>query len=149
MDSVLKLMPNPRELARDFTNPFIYVLGGCALFLAVMYVMVGEDPSVPVTRFLSQSVVALLPLATSLLALWLCYLVVYLLLSAYICDLWIVARLPDWIAGFLMRCCSSIQHSSALPVCLVFPPSLVRRFGPYLSFGMVTGWRAGDSVQLE
>ena len=117
--------------------------------MAVIHVMVGEDPSVPVTQFLSRSAEALLPFATSLLALWLCYLVVYLLLSAYVCDLWIVAQVPDWIAGFLRRCCSSIQQGSALPVCPVFPLSLVRRFRPYLLVGMVMGWRAGDSVQLE
>ena len=41
MNSAVKLMPNPRELARDFTNPFVYVLGGFALFLSVIYLMVG------------------------------------------------------------------------------------------------------------
>ena len=40
MNSAVKLMPNPRELARDFTNPFVYVLGGFALFLSVIYLMV-------------------------------------------------------------------------------------------------------------
>ena len=101
MDSVIKLMPNPRELARDFTNPFVYVLGGLALFLAVLHLFVGQNPAIPVATFLSRSAEALLPLAQSLMAIWLCYLVVYLLLSAYVFDLWIVARVPAGVIGFL------------------------------------------------
>ena len=103
----------------------------------------------PVTQFLARSVEALLPLATSLLALWLCYLVIYLLLSAYVCDLWIVARAPAWVVGYLRRSWFSTQQSSALPILLIFPLPLVRLHRPYLPVSPVDGWRAGHSIQLE
>ena len=119
MKSAMKSLPNPRDLAREFANPFIYVLGGFALFLSVIYLIVGQDPTVPVTIFLSRSAEALLPLAQSLIALWLCYLVVYLLLSAFVFDLWVVSRAPAWVTEHLRRilfsCYRRFPSSSYFP----------------------------------
>ena len=149
MKSAMKSMPNPRELARDFTNPFVYVLGGLALFLAVLNLIVGQNPAAPVASFLTRSAETLLPLAQSLMALWLCYLVVYLLLSAYVYDLWIVARVPAGVIGFLRRSFFTTHQGSALPISLIFPLSPVRLYRPYIPEWQINGWRAGYSAQLE
>ena len=145
----MKLMPKPFGLAVEFAKPFVLIIGGCALLLAVMCLVAGQDPTVPVDRFLSGSVDALLPFAVFLSILLLYYLTVYQMVGAYVCDLWTVARVPDWFVRFLRRRCFFSQQYSTLPVHLIPPFSPVHLHLPHLPCLQMMGWRAGDSAQLE
>ena len=60
-------LPHPIEMARSFAPPFVYMIGGFAAFLAVLYLMIGEDPTMPVGLYLVNSTDATLPLAGPLL----------------------------------------------------------------------------------
>ena len=148
MGPVTGLMPRPRALAGEMFKPFVVVLGGMALYLAALYLMVGQDPTVPVGRFLAASAEALGPFAAFLFTVWLLYLATYVLVGASLSDLWIIARAPGWFAGLLRRLHLSLPGST-LVVCLIAPSSLARLYRPYLPVRMAMGWRAGDSVQLE
>ena len=143
------MMTKPRDLARELTKPFVFIVGGLALFLAVLHLMVGQDPVDPVSRFLTGSAEALGPFAVFLFILWLLYLATYILAGASLSDLWIVARAPAWLSGFLRRLHLSLHPGSTFVACLIVPSSLVRLYSPYLPVRPAMGWRAGDSVQLE
>ena len=149
MVSTMKLMPRPLELAWELTKPFVFVVGGFALFLAAMYLVIGQDPSIPVGRFLTGSVETLGPFMGLLFVLWLYYLIIYLVAGVYVHDLWIVARLPDNLADFLRRHCFSSQPDSTLPAHLIPSFSPGRLYRPHPPGLQVMGWRAGDSAQLE
>ncbi len=145
----MELMPRPRYLAREIVKPFFFVLGGMALYLAALYLMIGQDPTVPVSRFLAESGEVVAPFAAFLCTVWLLYLWTYVLAGASLSDLWIPIRAPDWFAGLLRRLYLSLRRESTLVVCLIAPSSLVRLYRPYQPVRMAMGWRAGDSVQLE
>ena len=148
MGSAMELMPRPRYLAGEIIKPFVFVLGGMALYLAALYLMVGQAPTAPVSLFLTESAEALGPFVGFLLTVWLFYLVTYIQMAASLSDLWILARAPGSFAGLLRRIHLSLPGST-LVACLITPSSLVRLYRPYLPVRMAMGWRAGDSVQLE
>ena len=141
MGPVTKVMPRPRWLAWELFKPFIVVLGGLALYLAALGLLIGQNPIVPVGQFLGQSGEALAPFAAFLFVLWLLYLVPYVLANASLSDLSV-------LAGRLRRLILSLP-GAALVVCLIAPSSLVRLHRPYLPLRAAAGWRPGDSVQLE
>ena len=141
-------MPNPTGLLLHCTKPFVLVVGAYAFLLGALHLAIGVDPSVPVDRFLTGSVNALLPFWVLLSTLWLYYLVVYLMAGAAIYDLWIAARLPVWLTRFLWR--YLLADLGPPPrICLVSPFSAVRLYPACLSARSATGWRAGYSTQLE
>ena len=94
----MKGMIRPGDLARALFLPFVKVIGGFALFLAALYLLIGLDPTVPVGHFVVDSVTTSLPLMERLFAIWLLYTLAYLLLGACRQDLWVIAlalgRLP-------------------------------------------------------
>ena len=149
MVSIVQFMPKPLGLAGELGKPFLLIPCGLALYLALLYMVTGQDPSTPVGRFLMESVEALGPFAGFLTVLWLFYLAVYLLVGAYAYDRWIVARVPDWFARFLRQRCFPFRWDSTFPVQLIplFSPVHLRL--PHLPELQVLGWRAGDSAQLE
>ena len=149
MVSVTKLMPRPLQLAWEFTKPFALIPGGFALFLALLYLVIGQDPVPSVSNFLVGSTAALLPLAGILCVLWLYYIVGRGMLSANASDQWIVTQILDQLARLLRRLHYCLLLSSSLLVCIVPTPSLARLSSPYLPVRLVAGWRAGDSAQLE
>ena len=97
MNSVSKWMPNPWLLLKEFTKPFIYIVGGFAALTAFFHLMFGENPVGPVLWFLSGSVEALVPLAVKLSYIWIFYTACYLLVGVYLRDLWDVSETPDLI----------------------------------------------------
>ena len=141
-------MPQPTGLLLVLTRPFVLVVGGYAFLLGVLHLVIGVDPTVPVDRFLTGSVNALLPFCVFLSTLWLYYLVVYLMAGASIYDLCLVAQLPVRFARFLWRHLLP-DLESMLRICLVSPFSEVRLYRPYLPSWPAMGWRAGYSAQLE
>ena len=149
MGSVIGLAPGPRYLAWQMFTPFVVVLGGMALYLAALYLLVGQDPTVPVGHFLAESSVAVAPFAAFLATVWVPYLWTYVLAGVSASELWIVTKTPDLLAGLLRRLHLSFSGST-LVVCLITASSsLVRLYSPYLPVRLAMGWRAGDSVQLE
>lgn len=149
MGALVGLAPRPRYLAWQMFTPFVVVLGGMALYLAALYLMVGQDPTVPVGHFLAESFVAVAPFAAFLATVWVLYLWSYVLAGASLSEAWIIAKAPGWFAGLLSRLHLSLPVS-ALVFCLIAASSsLVRLYSPYLPVRQAMGWRAGDSVQLE
>ncbi len=149
MISIVQFMPKPLGAAVEITKPFVLIPIGLALYLALLYVVTGQDPSIPAGRFLMESGEALGPFAGFLTVLWLYYVVAYVTVGAYAHDLWPFARAPDWLVGVLRRHCFSSQQESTLPVHLMSPFSPVRLHLSDLPGLQVIGWRAGDSAQLE
>ena len=149
MDSSVQFMPRPFDLAVHLARPLLVVVGGFALFLAVLHLVVGEDPSGHVGGFLIGSVDALGPYAAFLIVLWLYYFSVYLVAGACVDDLRTIAQAPDWLVGFLRQHLLAFRQASTLLVQFVpslFPVHLYQLHPPGLQ---VAGWRAGDSAQLE
>ena len=149
MVSAIKSLPKPLGLALEFAKPFLLIPGGLALYLALLYLVMGQDPSIPAGRFLMESAEALGPFAGFLTVLWLYYVVAYVAAGAYAHDLWPFARVPDWLVGFLKRHSIALQRDSTLPVHLISPFSPIRLYLSDLLGLQVTGWRFGDSAQLE
>ena len=147
MNRLTKLMPNPSGVFTVLVTPFFLFVSGVALFLTLVPMKMGADLIAPTNYFFTGPTSALLPLAVFLVALWLFYLVVYVLAGAYGRDLWAVARMPDRLAGLLRRHCLFSGPTPA--VCLVAPLSLVRLHRLYRPARPAAAWRAGDSVQLE
>ena len=145
----MKSLPNPLGLALEFAKPFLLIPGGLALYLALLYLVTGQDPSIPAGSFLIESVEALGPFAGFLTVLWLYYVVAYIAAGAYAHDLGPFARVPDWLVGFLRRHSIALQRDSTLPVHVVPPFSPVRLHRPHPPGLRVMGWWAGDSAQLE
>ena len=149
MASIVQFMPKPLGAAVELAKPFVLIPVGLALYLALLYMVTGQDPSIPAGRFLMESVEALGPFAGFLTVLWLYYVVAYVAAGAYAHDLWPFARVPDWLVGFLRRHCFFSQQESTLPVHLISPFSPVRLYRPHPPGLRVMGWWAGDSAQLE
>ena len=149
MDSVKRFMPDPRELLREFTKPFIVIVGGFAFVSTLIHLAFGQDPTVPVGRFLFDSFDALYPLAGRLIAIWLFYLVVYTLPGLYLRDLWRVSCVPEQLPAVSRRWGFRARLESSLSAGFAVPSSLVRIFPRCLPAWLATGWRAGDSVHLE
>ena len=145
----MKSLPKPLGLALELAKPFLLIPGGLALYLALLYLVTGQDPSIPAGRFLMESVEALGPFAGFLFVLWLYYVVAYVAAGAYAHDPWPFARVPDRLVGFLRRHCFCSQQESMLPVHHISPFSPVRLHPSDLPGLQVTGWRFGDSAQLE
>ena len=145
---VMELAPRPRHLAGDMIRPFVFILGGMALYLAALCLIVGQDPTHIVASFLAGSVETLAPFAAFLFAVWLFYVWTYVLVGASFSGQWILARAPACLAGLLRRLHLSLPGVTPA-VCLIAPSSLVRFYDPYLPVRAAAGWRAGDSVQLE
>ena len=150
MNSVSKWMVNPWQLLKEFTKPFIYIVGGFAALTAFFHVLFGQDPVGPVLWFLSGSVEALAPLAVKLAYIWLFYTACYLLVGVYLRDLWRVFRVPELIGTVSRRRGFSFfrrmlpdrffcwPQASALGLLLLWP-------NEYLS----ARWTAGLSPQIE
>ena len=145
----MKSLPKPPELAWQFSKPFVYIVGGLALLSALVPLLVGQDPIPPLSHFLSGSLESLLPLVTLLSGLLLYYSVFYLMAGAFVLDLSILARAPDWFMGFLRRRYFDLQRHSTLPVHPVPPLSPLRLCLSQPLGLQAMGWRPGDSAQLE
>ena len=149
MVSITHAMPRPLGLAAELATSFFLIPGGLALYLALLYVVTGQDPVPPVSHFLVGSTAALLPFAAFLSVVWVYYVVAYVTVGAQAHYLLTFARVPDWLVEFLSRRVFSSQQGSTLPIHLIpsfSPVRLHRRHPPGLQ---AMGWRAGDSAQLE
>ena len=96
-------MPDPWALLKEFTKPFIYVVGGFAALTTFFHVLFGEDPVGPVLWFLSVSVEALAPLLVKLTYIWVFYSAIYLLVGVYLRDLWVLVHRPQEFTGVSAR----------------------------------------------
>ena len=67
----------PITLGLAFLLPLIGVVGLYALLIGAMCVPAGMDPAPAIWQFLTESAITLLPLATSLLEIWLIYTAFY------------------------------------------------------------------------
>lgn len=149
MVTFIQSMPRPRELAQELSTPFVLVIGWFAALLSAVYLVAGKNPAAPVAHFLHESVEALLPLVAFLVAVWLVYLIVYLLLNAYLFSLWTNTSNPNAFSEFARHSFYSPPSGPTHPFS-VFPLLyLVRLNRPDLRMRLATGWRAGDSAQLE
>lgn len=149
MVSLIQSMPRPRELAQELSVPLALVVGWFTALLTAVHLAAGKDPTVPVARFLAESAEALLPLVAFLVALWLVYLVVYLLLNAYLFSLWTNTSDPYAFSKFARHSFFSPHAGPTKPFSVFAPLYLVRLNRPDLRMQVATGWRAGDSAQLE
>ena len=103
MHSVSKWMPDPWALLKEFTKPFVYIVGGFAALTAFFHVLFGEDPVGPVLWFLSGSVEALTPLLVKLTYIWFFYSAIYLLVGVYLRDLWVLVLRPEEFTDVSIR----------------------------------------------
>ena len=149
VDVTTKWMTHPKDSAAQFFLPFVFIVGGVAFLTAFFHGLAGEDPVGPVTWFLSASWEAVSPLTLFLVALWGFHLVSYLLVGSFARDMLVIAGAAKRIAfAFWYRFFSS-WIGPAFPVDILASLSLVRPFRLSLPLWLATGWRAGDSVQLE
>ena len=77
----LLLALTPACLARAFAWPFVIVVGGATAMLALAAASVGLNPVTFAGNFLTAAAVDVSPLATRLLAIWVIYTTIYLLLA--------------------------------------------------------------------
>ena len=129
--------------------PFALIVGWFAALLAAVHLVAGENPGVPVARFLAESAEALLPLVAFLVALWVAYLIVYLLLNAYLFSLWTNTSDPNAFSEFARHSFFAPHVGSTSPFSVFALLYLVRLNRPDPHMRLATGWRAGDSAQLE
>lgn len=71
----------PIALAWAMILPFIWVVGGAALMLALAAITVGIDPAPFVAEFLADATVVLTPLALKLGGIWVAYTAIYFALT--------------------------------------------------------------------
>ena len=149
----MKGMLRPGDLARALFLPFVRVIGGSALLLAALYLLIGVDPTMPVGNFVLDSVTMSLPWVERLFAIWLLYTLAYLLLGACRQDLWVISlalgRLPKAsrrpeFSILLSNAPDWLKQSHPLKS-LESPPR--HRFNP--SGRLHPGWVRGLSPQLE
>lgn len=147
--NVKRRAPDPWLMARTFFWGYAWPIIGSAAFLAALYLLVGLDPTIPVSAYMVDAVGVTMPLAGQLAAIWLLYCVFYLSLGPFDHDL--------RIAGlFLARTVRFWRHQAFRPwigsdvaVCGATPPSLLRLRHWCLPMWLAVGWRAGNSEQLE
>ena len=66
----MKNMLHSGDMAHALFLPFVRVIGAFTLFLAALYLLVGVDPTVPVSHFVVDPATASLPLVGRLFAVW-------------------------------------------------------------------------------
>ena len=144
-----KWMMHPKDLGAQFFSPLFLIVGGLAALTALFHGGAGENPVGSVMWFLSECWEGLSPLALFLVALWGFHLVSYLLVGSFGRDLLVSARAAQRLACIFWRWFLSFWTG---PTFLVDPSpsfSLARPFRRSLPSWLATGWRPGDSVQLE
>ena len=140
---------HPKDSGAQCLSPFFIIVGEVAFLTAFFHGMAGENPVGPVTWFLFECLPGLSPLALFLFAVWGFHLVSYLLVGSFARDLLVVARAAERIVWAFWRRFFSSWTGPASPVNHSPSLSLVRLFRRRLPSWLATGWRAGDSVQLE
>ena len=149
MGSLTKSVVHPVKRGQAFFLPFVQVIGGNAVLLAALYLLIGHDPSAPVGNLVADSVEVSLPLAGRLMAVWVFYCLFYLLLGLYDRDRWVVALFLVHITEVWERRGFLPWFGRFLPLGLIPFLLLVCRHPWQLPVWLAVGWRAGDSVQLE
>ena len=149
MGSLTKSVVHPVTLGKAFVLPFVQVIGGYAVLLAALYLLIGHDPSAPVGNLVADSVEVSLPLAGRLMAVWVFYCVFYLLLGLYDQDRWVIALFLVRITEVWERRGFFPWLGHFLPLGLIPFLLLVCLQPRQLPVWLAVGWRAGDSVQLE
>ena len=144
-----KIPLHPKDSFAQFFSPFVIIVGIMSLLTAFFHGVAGENPIGPVTWFVSESWAELSPLVLFLAAVWGFHLASYLLVGAFLQDLLMVAWVATWVACTFWRRFLSCWTAPSLVHYLTLPLSLVRLFPRCLLSWLATGWRAGDSVQLE
>ena len=142
-------MKHPKESAAECFLPFLIIVGALTALTALFPVLGGENPVGPVVWFLSECWEGLSPLGMFVAALWGFHLVSYLLVGSFAKDVWSVAAMVQRLAVCIWRWFFSSWESPALCIDLTPPLSQVRLFPWCLPSWLGTGWRAGDSVQLN
>ena len=145
----MKSFPKPVEMGSTLCRPFFQVIGGYAALLACLYLLVGLDPTIPVGNFVVDSIEALLPFAGRLIIVWALYCIFYLLLGSLDRDLWLVALFARRLAGFWRRRAFRPWLQLIDSVRVTSFSSWFHLIGHCLPPWLATGWRSGDSVQLE
>ena len=143
------ITPKPSELAWAFFAPFVQLIGGFALLLAVLYLMIDVDPTAPVGNYLFDAVGESLPLAGFLVTLWVFYCVVYLWVRGQVRDLRTVVQAPGRLGGISIRRGFFCWPQRVVAVTFVSLFYQVRLCYACLPVWLANGWQAGDSVQLE
>ena len=146
----MKNMLHPGDMAHALFLPFVRVTGAFTLLLAAFYLLVGVDPTVPVSRFVVDPVTASLPLVGRFSAVWALYTFAYLLLGACRHDLWVIAlvldRLPGAAQHFELSFLSVMASNRPLaPFAAKFSAPLWIWPSGYLR----NGWVRGLSPKLE
>ena len=139
----------PSELAWAFLAPFVYLICGFGLLLAVIYLMIGVDPTAPVGDYLVDAVDESLPLAGVLIVLWVFYCIIYFWIWGHVRDLQSVVQAPSRAGEILLRRGFFCWPRLVVPVNFVFLFSQVRPCRACLPVWLAVGWQAGHSVQLE
>ena len=83
--------------------PFVRVVAGFAASLAALYLLIGVDPSGPVGDLVVGYVDLSLPIAGRVVAFWVFYSILYLLLGSFDLDLRVSALLVAGVARSWMR----------------------------------------------
>ena len=99
--------------------------------------------------FLSECWEGLSPLGMFVAVLWGFHLVFYLLVGSFAGDVWIATRSAQRLAVSIWRRFIGVWAVPSLSVDLGPALSLARLFPRCLPSWLATGWRPGDSVQLE
>ena len=143
-------MPDPWALLKEFTKPFIYIVGGFAALTAFFHVLFGEDPVGPVLWFLSGSVEALAPLLVKLTYIWVFYSAIYLLVGVYLRDLWVLVHRPQEFTDVSAR--RGLPSWSQRVLSWLIIPISGRNSSPLTSrpqTHLSVGWAPGHSQQTE
>ena len=140
---------NPRDSAAQFFLPFVFIVGGLAFLTGFFHLLAGENPVGPVAWFVTESWSELSPLVLFLFAVWGFHLISYLLVGSFARDVGAVAKVVHRLSWAVWRRFFSIWAGPAFLVDLASSLSLVRLFRHRPPVWLATGWRAGDSVQLE
>ena len=149
MKITTKWMTHPRDSAKQLFLPSIVSVSVLVALAALLYGLGGENPVGPVTSFLSSTWEALSPLALFMITVWIFHLVSYLLVGSFAKDLSIVARATRRLGRAFWRRFFSSWTGPALLRDLTPSLSQVCLFRRCLPSWLATGWRPGDSVQLE
>ena len=144
-----KSIPSPSELGWALFRPFLLVIGGCAVFLATLYLLVGLNPTTPVAEFIVDYVEVTLPIAGRLTIVWGLYCIFYLVIGSFDRDLPIIFLFLGQLAGCWRSRLPLAWQAPASIVCSYLPLSVLPARRRLLPVCLAAGWRAGDSIQHE
>ena len=149
MDSLREMLPVPGEMGLALFLPFVRVIGGCAAFLAALYLLIGMDPSGPVGNLVVDYIDLALPLAGRVASFWVFYSIFHLCLGSFDRDLRVAALFVSGLARFwIRRAFRPWMRPTVTPGLRSLLSSFrLRSWG--LPLWLAVGWRSGYSVQLE